>query len=198
MLQMDLTQINVLTKIDNLHKYPELPFNLDYYTEVQDLKYLLPSLESESPLFAGGKFGALNRAVCELIEDFGLVGYETLAVEDKRSMMSLLRVIDRAGGYAFGGAEGAGDSVWQVAMRQSEPKIDVRDIQDRWIERKEYWDEQEQQEEEAEQKRRQKKWETNMARTGAGMQMDEDELAEIMRMTPDGSTKVRRAAKGPS
>jgi len=110
---MDLTHINVLTKIDNLHKFPALPFNLDFYTEVQDLSYLLPSLEAESPMFATGKFQKLNETVMELVEEFGLVSYEVLAVEDKKSMMSLLQTIDRAGGYAFGGAEGANDSVFR-------------------------------------------------------------------------------------
>ena len=154
MLQMDLTQINVLTKIDNLSKYPTLPFNLDFYTEVQDLEYLLPSLEEESPMFAGGKFSALNEAIVKLIEEFGLVGYETLAVEDKKSMMSLLQTIDRAGGYAFGGAEGANDTVWQVAVRQGLGQMDVRDVQERWIDNKEEWDEKEQREWEEEGKRR--------------------------------------------
>ena len=154
MLQMDLTQINVLTKIDNLSKYPTLPFNLDFYTEVQDLEYLLPSLEEESPMFAGGKFSALNEAIVKLIEEFGLVGYETLAVEDKKSMMSLLQTIDRAGGYAFGGAEGANDTVWQVAVRQGLGQMDVRDVQERWIDNKEEWDEKERREWEEEGKRR--------------------------------------------
>src|ERR1700733_9110584 len=115
MLQMDLTHLNVLTKIDNLSKYPPLPFNLDFYTEVQDLSYLLPHLDAESSLMRGSKFEGLNKAIVELVESFGLVGFETLAVEDKRSMMHILQVIDRAGGYAFGGAEGANDAVWQVA-----------------------------------------------------------------------------------
>ncbi|KAK5102979.1 hypothetical protein LTS08_003782 [Lithohypha guttulata] len=193
MLQMDLTQINVLTKIDNLHKFPSLPFNLDYYTDVQDLDYLIPSLEAESPTFATGKFQALNKAVCQLIEEFGLVGYETLAVEDKKSMTALLRVIDRAGGYVFGGAEGAGDSVWQIAMRQTEGRVDVRDVQDRWVDRKEFWDEKEKEEEELEQKARQKEWEKNMVRTGGGLEMDEDELAEMMRMPMDSGVKVKRS-----
>lgn len=193
MLQMDLTQINVLTKIDNLHKFPSLPFNLDYYTDVQDLDYLIPSLEAESPMFATGKFQALNKAVCQLIEEFGLVGYETLAVEDKKSMTALLRVVDRAGGYVFGGAEGAGDSVWQIAMRQTEGRVDVRDVQDRWVDRKEFWDEKEKEEEELEQKARQKEWETNMVRTGGGLEMDEDELAEMMRMPMDSGVKVKRS-----
>ena len=141
MLQMDLTHINVFTKIDNLSKYPPLPFNLDLYTEVQDLSYLLPQMEVESPMFAKGNFSALNQAIVDLVEDFGLVGFETLAVEDKKSMMSLLQTIDRAGGYAFGSAEGANDTVWQVAVREGMGKMDVRDVQERWIDQKDEWDE---------------------------------------------------------
>ncbi|RMZ80247.1 hypothetical protein DV738_g2750, partial [Chaetothyriales sp. CBS 135597] len=159
MLQMDLPQVNVLTKIDNLSKYPPLPFILDFYTEVQDLNHLLPKLEQESPLFKeGGKFQALNEAIVQLVEDFALVGYETLAVEDKKSMMSLLRTIDRAGGYAFGGAEGANDSVWQVAVREGLGSMDVRDVQERWVDNREEWDEWERKQWEEEQKRREDEW----------------------------------------
>ena len=151
---MDLTQLNVLTKIDNLSKYPPLPFNLDFYAEVHDLSYLLPHLAEESPMFAQGKFSALNQAIVDLVEEFGLVGFETLAVEDKRSMMSLLQTIDKAGGYAFGGAEGANDTVWQVAVREGMGKMDIRDVQDRWIDNKEEWDEKERKEWEEEAKMR--------------------------------------------
>ncbi|PSN61973.1 hypothetical protein BS50DRAFT_624739 [Corynespora cassiicola Philippines] len=162
MLQMDLPHLNVLTKIDNLRNYQELPFNLDYYTEVQDLNYLLPYLNKEQtsgiPGPAGGKatdeldededeptskFSALNKAIVELVEDFALVGFETLAVEDKKSMMALLRAIDRAGGYAFGGAEGANDTVWQMAMRQDAVTMDARDVQERWLDRRDELDEEE-------------------------------------------------------
>ena len=146
MLQMDLTHLNVLTKIDNLSKYPPLPFNLDFYTEVQDLSYLLPHLAEESPMFAKGKFSALNQAIIDLVEEFGLVSFETLVVEDKRSMMSLLQTVDKAGGYAFGGSEGANDTVWQVAVREGMGKMDIRDVQDRWIDNKEAWDEKERRE----------------------------------------------------
>ncbi|WEW56868.1 hypothetical protein PRK78_002323 [Emydomyces testavorans] len=143
MLQMDLPHLNVLTKIDNLSNYPPLPFNLDFYTEVQDLAYLIPHLKEEAPFFAGSKFDALNKAIVEVIQNFGLVAFETLAVEDKRSMMSLLRAIDRAGGYAFGTAEGANDNVWQVAVREGMGTIDIRDVQERWLDAKEDWDEHE-------------------------------------------------------
>lgn len=196
MLQMDLTQINVLTKIDNLHKYPSLPFNLDFYTEVQDLDYLLPSLEKESPMFATGKFEALNKAVCQLIEEFGLVGYETLAVEDKKSMMGLLRTIDRASGYVFGGAEGAGDSIWQVAVRQGMGQMDIKDIQDRWIDNKEYWDERERTEEEEEQKRREAEFNLNASRNPATAANDEEDEDMDFDVPFNSGVKVRRS--GPS
>ena len=170
MLQMDLTHINVLTKIDNLSNYPPLPFNLDYYTDVQDLSYILPELEKESPMFAQGKFAALNQTIIDLVEEFGLVGYETLAVEDKKSMMSLLQTIDRAGGYAFGGAEGANDTVWQVAVREGLGKMDVRDVQERWLDNKDAWDEIERKEWNEEQKRR----EAQFSAQGGGDTMDLD------------------------
>lgn len=162
---MDLPHLNVLTKIDNLRDYGDLPFNLDFYTEVQDLNYLLPHLNKEQtsgipgPTSASNigtmdtsmqddeeptsKFSALNKAIVELVEDFALVGFETLAVEDKRSMMTLLRAIDRAGGYAFGGVEGANDTVWQMAMRSEGVTMDARDVQERWLDRRDELDEEE-------------------------------------------------------
>lgn len=160
MLQMDLPHLNVLTKIDNLRNYPNLPFNLDFYTEVQDLNYLLPHLNKEQTSGIPGpnllaskndvddmetdaptsKFSALNEAIVGLVEDFALVGFETLAVEDKKSMMGLLRAIDRAGGYVFGGVEGANETVWEMAMRQDAVTMDARDVQERWLDRRDEMD----------------------------------------------------------
>lgn len=53
-------------------------FNLEYYTEVQDLGYLAGSLMNDR---AGAKYVKLNKVICDLVEDYGLVGFETLAVE---------------------------------------------------------------------------------------------------------------------
>lgn len=60
-------------------------FNLDFYTEVQDLSHLENALTTASPRFA-----ALNMAICSVIEDFGLVGFETLAVEVRLTPHKLL------------------------------------------------------------------------------------------------------------
>ncbi|KAI0970510.1 hypothetical protein F4678DRAFT_435504 [Xylaria arbuscula] len=153
MLQMDLPHINVLTKIDKISSYDPLPFNLDFYTEVRELSYLLPELEAEAPAMRSDKFSRLNQAVANLVENFGLVRFEVLAVENKKSMVQLLRVVDRASGYVFGGAEGANDTIWQVAMRNESSMMDVQDIQERWIDAKDEYDTAEQMEWEEQQKK---------------------------------------------
>ena len=75
------------------------------------------------------RFAKLNAAMVELIDQYGLVGFETLAVEDKTSMMRLLRIVDKAVGYAGPGVSGDG---WLG---------DVEDVQDRWGDGKSEWDE---------------------------------------------------------
>ncbi|OJI98736.1 hypothetical protein ASPVEDRAFT_123995 [Aspergillus versicolor CBS 583.65] len=187
MLQMDLPHLNVLTKMDNLSNYSPLPFNLDFYTEVQDLSYLLPHLDAESSRLSHEKFGPLNNAIIDLIEEFGLVGFETLAVEDKKSMMNLLRVIDRASGYVFGPAEGANDSVWQIAVREGMGTMDVRDVQERWIDAKDEYDELERRQLEEEARRHKQ----GAADQGGNEEGDDDEYGPRAPM-PDGGVKVVR------
>lgn len=149
MLQLDLPHVNVFTKIDKIASYDPLPFNLDFYTEVQDLSQLMPALSNESPALRSEKFGRLNEAIADMVDSFGLVNFQVLAVENKKSMMHLLRVLDRAGGYVFGGAEGTNDTVWQVAMRDESALMDGQDLQERWVDNKDAYDEIERQEEEA-------------------------------------------------
>ncbi|OLL21848.1 GPN-loop GTPase 2 [Neolecta irregularis DAH-3] len=138
MLQLDLPHINVLSKVDTLRQYGKLDFNLDFYTEVQDLSYLLPVLERDPRMT---KYTALNAAVCTMIEDFGLVGFETLCVEDKESMMRLLQTIDRVGGFNFGLTEISGDEVWAQATRGGwHHTMDAMDVQERWVDAVEEFD----------------------------------------------------------
>ncbi|EMR11838.1 hypothetical protein PNEG_00261 [Pneumocystis murina B123] len=141
MLQMDLPHVNVLSKIDLIGMYGELLFNLDFYTEVQDLSHLLPYLENDSRL---SSFTSLNASICDMIESFGLVAFETLCIEDKISMTKLLSVIDRANGYVYGTSEVAHDSLFSVAVRQGwNYEGNVHDVQERWITNKKQYDEHE-------------------------------------------------------
>ncbi|KLU81417.1 ATP-binding domain 1 family member B [Magnaporthiopsis poae ATCC 64411] len=190
MLQMDLPHINVLSKIDKVASYERLPFNLEFYTEVQDLTYLLPELEAENPSLRSEKFARLNRAVANLIQDFGLVGFEVLAVENKKSMMHLLRVLDRASGYVFGGAEGANDTVWQVAMRNEASLMGVQDIQERWVDNKEAYDEMEQREWEEQVRAR-----AEAADAAQAADEDGDAIMDVPRGIPNSGITVTRTKK---
>lgn len=156
MLHLPYPIVNVLTKIDNLKAVggADLPFNLDFYTEVQDLQHLLPVLSAEQSATAAGgsaKWEKLNEALIDLIQDFGLIGFETLAVEDRASMASLLTAIDRASGFVLSTARNVDPetgrtmddeaSVWAQAMSENwTGKIDVRDVQERWIDRRDEYD----------------------------------------------------------
>ncbi len=132
-------------------------FNLEYYTEVQDLSRIENALSASLP----PKFASLNMSLISLIEDFSLVGFETLAVEDKHSMLHLTRAIDRATGYVFVLPANATQTQPSAAKERPKPAVlrpneyalhssamsilrgpqsDVRDVQERWIDAREEWD----------------------------------------------------------
>jgi GTPase SAR1 family protein len=115
MLQLELPHVNVLSKMDLVKSFENLPFDLDFYAEVQDLTYLLPYLEGKSQnydtkdsleianlsrqrIFAE-KHQALSRALVDLIQDYSLVSYFPLLIEDHNCMMELVKLIDKANGY---------------------------------------------------------------------------------------------------
>ncbi|PQP92647.1 GPN-loop GTPase 2 [Prunus yedoensis var. nudiflora] len=47
MLHMELPHINVLSKIDLIESYGKIAFNLDFYTDVENLSYLQYSLDQD-------------------------------------------------------------------------------------------------------------------------------------------------------
>lgn len=53
-------------------------FNLDFYTEVMDLSYLVEHLATD-PFFK--KFHRLNEKLAEVIQDYGLVSFVPLNVQ---------------------------------------------------------------------------------------------------------------------
>lgn len=100
MLHLALPHVNVLSKVDLLGQYGEMTFDLEYYTDAQDLEYLLCELNAD-PL--ASRFEKLNRGLCEIVEDYGLVQFMTLHVEDKELMGQLLKGVDKAVGYVATG-----------------------------------------------------------------------------------------------
>lgn len=117
MLQIELPHVNILSKMDLIKQYGDLKFNLDYYTDVLDLGYLVESIEAEQDeeqesehvetrksksnnTFA--KFKKLNEKICDLVQDYSLVSFLTLNIQKKNSILKCVQQIDKANGYLFG------------------------------------------------------------------------------------------------
>lgn len=115
MLRMGLPHVNVLSKADLLCKHKsKLQFNLDYYTDVLDLKYLLESLDDTPTL---NKYRKLNEAICSMVEDYALVSFQLLNARSTASMLRLRNHIDKANGYIYkAGEETAVNSLMACAV----------------------------------------------------------------------------------
>ncbi|KAJ2786981.1 hypothetical protein GGI15_001087 [Coemansia interrupta] len=129
MTMLEMPHINALSKIDLLNQMGQLDFNLEYYTTVMDLEYLLHHLNTGSG--AGDRFASLNRAICELIEDFSMVGFSTLCITDKHSVAALLKEIDKANGYIFGALTEGNESIL-LAANATDMLTEARDAQARY------------------------------------------------------------------
>eukprot|EP00439_Symbiodinium_sp_Y106_P010140 s4431_g1.t1 len=101
MMQLELPHINVLSKIDMVMDHTDdLTFSLDYYAGVSDLSQLLWTLQTNKhPLST--KFKDFNRLLAELIEDYGLVSFEPLDIEDKECALRVLGRCDTANGHVM-------------------------------------------------------------------------------------------------
>ena len=123
MLHLETPHVNVLSKVDLMDKYGDLDFNLEYYADVMDLRYLADRIldgsggdgatssgaAATSSSSRGGsgffrrRYGKLTRGLCELVEDFSLVNFLTLSIEDEASVRRLVRAVDKSVGYVNAG-----------------------------------------------------------------------------------------------
>lgn len=99
MMQMELPHINVLSKVDMLMDHADdLSFRLEFYTGVDDLSHMLRTLQTiKHPLSV--KFKQFNELMAEMIEDYNLVSFEPLDIQDKELTMRVLGRCDTANGH---------------------------------------------------------------------------------------------------
>lgn len=105
MLHLALPHVNILSKIDLVERYGSLEQNIDYYTEVLDLSYLMSNQKFSHDKFRpklAKKYKKLNQSLCEVIQDYSLVSYVPLNVQDRLSIEKVNNTIDKANGFIFG------------------------------------------------------------------------------------------------
>ncbi|KAJ3332269.1 hypothetical protein HDU93_009185, partial [Gonapodya sp. JEL0774] len=74
-----------------------LPARLSTYLSANSLDTLLTSSISDDPVMS--RYHSLTESLVSLVEDFGLVGFLPLAVEDLRLIMRVAKDVDHAAGY---------------------------------------------------------------------------------------------------
>ena len=111
MINLEIPHVNVLSKIDTLRRVaPEMAFNLEFYLKGGEgnleslVEKLFPS-ENQHPHPLDVKYSHFIKAISDVAEEFSLVGFVPLAIEDKELAIHCLSVCDRANGYSFS-AEG--------------------------------------------------------------------------------------------
>ena len=129
MIRLELPAVNILSKVDLLSRYGELPLDFDFFAECNDLDRLLPFLENNPG--AGGddpfseeldwvedpdyqkarrkrqqskqsrKHAKLHSALAEVVDDFGLLSFLPLDISSAESVGRVLAKIDKCNGYVF-------------------------------------------------------------------------------------------------
>ena len=96
MFNLAFPHINVLSKIDLLSTYEKEPaFNLDFYCQVADLSYLLHQIE-ESGSEWDKKHKRLTEALIDVIQDYSLVSFLPMSVNDPETIAEVIVHVDRA------------------------------------------------------------------------------------------------------
>ncbi|KAL4989687.1 GPN-loop GTPase [Aspergillus falconensis] len=104
MLMLEMPHVNILTKMDQVREMVTRR-ELKRFARV-DVQLLLDNKETEDSansdpmskesLMNGGSFDRLNRAVAQLIDDFSMVSFLQLEVQDEDSVAAVLSHIDDA------------------------------------------------------------------------------------------------------
>lgn len=108
MIQLELPQINIITKIDLLKSLSsnKRPFPLSFYLQPQseDLKnYLNQESNLVNNTQKNTKFNTLNRLISEFIGDYNLVSFTYLDVSNQKHLNKIACLVDKANGYYLEG-----------------------------------------------------------------------------------------------
>ena len=107
----------ILNRVPCANQFLFLAFNLDYYTEVLDLSYLLDHLASD-PFFR--HYRQLNEKLVPLIEDYSLVSFIPLNIQVQAYFFFFLSLSLFFGHAAQLVESPTGDSTWALDSESSE------------------------------------------------------------------------------
>jgi hypothetical protein len=110
-LALGLPHVAALTKVDLLRNHAlgsGLDFDLAFYARPFGLRRLAAAVAARSggaPAFAA-RHARLTSLLCDVVDDYALLSFTPLAIEDEACVARCAALCDRAGGYAPGAAGG--------------------------------------------------------------------------------------------
>lgn len=99
MINLELPQINIISKIDLLKEYmSEIPFPLSFYKNPNDSEQLCQFFDQAN---INPKLKKLNKLLSEFVIDYSLVSFDVLDVKNQRHLNKIAALIDKANGYIY-------------------------------------------------------------------------------------------------
>jgi GTPase SAR1 family protein len=98
MIHLEMPHISVLSKVDLIQKYSKTDFGLDFYCDLLDLNYLVDKVNEQNDPFLA-KYKKLTAALAGVIEDYSLLSFIPLDVNNAKTVLRVLKSCDRANGY---------------------------------------------------------------------------------------------------
>ncbi|KAH7638972.1 GPN-loop GTPase 2 [Dermatophagoides farinae] len=96
MLHIETPFINVLSKIDLIERYGETDFRLDFYCELTDLNRLVERISDDQRLV---RYKKLTEAIASIIENYAIVSFVPLNINDMETISKVITLVDRANGF---------------------------------------------------------------------------------------------------
>jgi hypothetical protein len=158
MLRLELPVVNVLSKVDLLSKYGDLPMQFEFFTECHDLDRLVQFLDDPTPPPPDGdaysilddpdydkarqrrrqtklfrQYHKLHESIAEVVEDFGLLSFVPLDITSAESVGRVLARIDKCNGFVFtDDSANVNQDLFRCATTSNETPYDVvADIHER-------------------------------------------------------------------
>lgn len=111
MINLELPQINIISKIDLLKEFKkdsqfesqnesqtEITFPLSFYKNPSDSEILKEQLDLMN---INPKFKKLNKLISEFVIDYGLVSFDVLDVKNQVKLNKIAMLVDKANGYIY-------------------------------------------------------------------------------------------------
>jgi hypothetical protein len=98
MINLELPQINIISKIDIVKGNDDIPFPISFYKNPSDYEKFVDFLNEAN---INPKFKKLNKLIAEFVIDYGLVSFDVLDVRNQKHLNKIAALVDKANGYIY-------------------------------------------------------------------------------------------------